>query len=153
MFLARVIDMPRIKTYDFHNFLFFFFFFFMQIILLGICWNAFSNTFSSGIGLELRHTLALSTIIPTIHLLTLGVLFQLFSLSFWNFSRGEVVAAMFTGSHKTLAFGLPLINTIFEGSPNIASYCTPLMFIHPLQLILGSIFVPRLSNYVENDEK
>lgn len=55
---------------------------------------------------------------------------------------------MFTASQKTLAFGLPLINTIFENSPNLASYCTPLLFVHPLQLILGSMLVPRLSEYV-----
>jgi sodium/bile acid cotransporter 7 len=120
---------------------------------LGIVWNAFCNTFSTGLGLEFRHALALVTLIPTLHLLSLGVLFKAFSLPIFNFSRGEVVAAMFVASQKTLAFGLPLISTIFENSPDIASYCTPLMFVHPLQLILGSLFVPRLAEYVEGEEK
>jgi len=120
---------------------------------LGIVWTAFCNTFStSGQGLELRHGLALLAIIPSMHLLSLGVLFKAFSLPFFGFSRKEVVAAMFTASHKTLAFGLPLINTIFEGSPNVASYCTPLMFVHPLQLILGSLFIPSLSRYVSSGD-
>ena len=86
------------------------------------------------------------------HLLSLAVLFKAFSLPWFNFSRKETIAAMFTASHKTLAFGLPLINTIFEGSPNIASYCTPLMFIHPLQLILGSLCVPALAKYVDEED-
>lgn len=57
------------------------------------------------------------------------------------------MAGMFCASQKTLAFGLPLINTIFEGSPNLAAYCAPIMFIHPLQLILGSLLIPRLETY------
>lgn len=125
-----------------------------QVILLGIVWNAFCNTFSdAGLGIELGHALTLSVLIPIMHLLSLGVLFQSFSLPIFGFTRKEVVAAMFTASHKTLAFGLPLINTIFEGAPNVAAYCTPLMFVHPLQLILGSLCVPRLSRYVEDGEK
>lgn len=120
-----------------------------EVILLGIVWNSFCNAFSSGVSLELRHALTLLTLIPAMHLLSLGVLFKAFSLPIFNFSRKETIAAMFAASHKTLAFGLPLINTIFEGSPNIASYCTPLMFIHPIQLILGSLCAPALAKYVE----
>jgi sodium/bile acid cotransporter 7 len=55
---------------------------------------------------------------------------------------------MFCGSHKGLAFGLPLVNTIFEGNPNLAFYCAPIMFIHPLQLVVGSFVMPRLQQYV-----
>lgn len=77
---------------------------------------------------------------------------QLFQLPFWNFTRGEVVAGVFCASHKTLAFGLPLINTIFEGNPNLAAYCAPIMFIHPLQLVLGSFLLPRLSKYTEEGD-
>ncbi|CAB9512875.1 bile acid cotransporter 7 [Seminavis robusta] len=125
-----------------------------EVILLGIVWNAFCNTFAgSGLGLELRHALTLSILIPAMHLLSLGVLFRTFSLPIFKFTRREVVAAMFTASQKTLAFGLPLINTIFEGAPNVAAYCTPLMFVHPLQLILGSLCVPRLSKYVEEGDE
>jgi solute carrier family 10 (sodium/bile acid cotransporter), member 7 len=124
-----------------------------QIILLGIVWNAFCNTFSNaGLRLELLHAVTLSTLIPLMHLLSLGVLFRAYSLPMLQFTRKEVVAAMFVASHKTLAFGLPLINTIFEGSPNVAAYCTPLMFVHPLQLILGSLFVPSLTRYVEGGD-
>jgi sodium/bile acid cotransporter 7 len=123
-----------------------------ELILLSIVWNAFCNTFSQGLGLELRHGLGLLVLLPTLHLLSLGILFKLFSQPFWNLSRGEVVAAIFCASHKTLAFGLPLVGTIFEGNPNLASYCAPIMFIHPLQLIIGSILVPRLMMYTESED-
>ncbi len=32
-----------------------------------------------------------------------------------NFSNGDAIAATYCALHKTLAFGLPLLNTIFEG--------------------------------------
>ena len=104
-------------------------------------------------GLEVRHGLALMTILPILHIASLVVLFKVFQLSFWGLSRGETVAAMFTASHKTLAFGLPLVNTIFEGNVNLAAYCAPIMFIHPLQLVLGSLFVPRLLEYTKRGEQ
>lgn len=120
-----------------------------EFVLLSIVWNAFCNTFSQGVALELRHGLGLLALLLPLHLLSLGILFKLFAHPFWNFSRGEVVAAMFGASHKTLAFGLPLVGTIFEGNPNLASYCAPIMFIHPIQLIIGSILVPRINKYTE----
>jgi len=123
------------------------------VILLGIVWNAFCNAFSKGLGLEVRHGLVLLGILPTLHLGALAVLKKLFELPFWNFSRGEVVAGAFCASHKTLAFGLPLVNTIFEGHPNLAAYCAPIMFIHPLQLVLGSLLIPRFSMYTEGESE
>jgi solute carrier family 10 (sodium/bile acid cotransporter), member 7 len=121
--------------------------------LLGIVYNAFCNAFSKGLGLELKHALSLLTLLPALHLFSLAVLLKLFEQPVWDFSRGEVVAGMFCASHKTLAFGLPLVNTIFEGNPNLAAYCAPIMFIHPLQLVLGSLLVPRLQQYTQVDTK
>ena len=100
----------------------------------------------------MKHGIALLTLLPILHLSVLLVLFHFFKAKTLNFTRGETVAATFCASQKTLAFGLPLINTIFEGNPNLAAYCAPLMFIHPIQLIIGSIFVPRFTNFTENNE-
>ena len=60
----------------------------------------------------------------------------------------DAVAAAYCASHKTLAFGLPLIRTIFAGSPDLAYYCAPIMILHPLQLLVGSLAVPRLRAYL-----
>ena len=122
-----------------------------EVILLSILWNAFCTAISSNMGLELRHGLALLAILPVVHIVSLAALFSFLSRPFFNFTRGEVVAAMFCASQKTLAFGLPLVNTIFEGSPNLAAYCAPIMFIHPIQLIIGSLLVPRLERYTAKD--
>jgi sodium/bile acid cotransporter 7 len=122
-----------------------------ELILLGIVWNAFCNAFTKGLGLQFSHGLTLLLLLPTLHLGSLAILFQLFRRT--GISRGNVVAAMFCASHKTLAFGLPLVNTIFEGNANLAAYCAPIMFIHPLQLVLGSLLIPRLEEYTAGEDE
>ena len=84
-----------------------------------------------------------------------GSLFSLFSIfksKLLNNTRGEAVAATFCSSHKTLAFGLPLINTIFEGNANLASYCAPIMLMHPLQLVIGSLIVPYFTEFTAEEK-
>jgi sodium/bile acid cotransporter 7 len=120
-------------------------------VLICIIWNAFCEAFSNGWGLQLGHVIKLMVILPMIHLGSLRIGFKFFERC--GFGRGEVIAAMFCASHKTLAFGLPLLNTIFEGNPNLAAYCAPLMFIHPLQLVLGSLFLGRLERYSSAETK
>ena len=125
-----------------------------KIILLGIVWNAFSNAFAKGLGLEMNDAINLLILLASLHLSVLFALFNFFKFPKLNFSRGETIAATFCASHKTLAFGLPLIKTVFDGNPNLASYCAPIMLVHPLQLIIGSLLIPEFSWYTSGgDEK
>lgn len=123
-----------------------------EVILLSILWNAFCTAICKGLGLSLQHGLALAIVLPTLHAISLAALFQFFSLPILGFTRQDVVSAMFCASQKTLAFGLPLIQTIFEGNPNLALFCAPLMFFHPLELIMGSSLIPRLERYTAHEE-
>lgn len=124
-----------------------------EVILLSILWNAFCTAFCTKIGgLSLRQGVSLALLLPTAHLASIGLLFT--AISQMGFSRKDVVAAVFCGSQKTLAFGLPLIHTIFSGTGvNMAAYTAPIMFIHPLQLMLGSLVVPKLRSYVDNENE
>lgn len=120
-----------------------------EMILIGLVWNAFCNAFTKGIGIEIRHGFILLFMLSTLHIGSLLFLFRLFSSKFLNLTKGDIIAATFTTSHKTLAAGLPLVNTIFEGNPNLAAYCAPIMFIHPLQLLIGSIYAEK---FVSEDD-
>lgn len=124
-----------------------------ETVLLGIVWNAFCNAFSDGLGIQLKHSLVLLGLLPTLHLAVLGATFRFFSMKWLKFTRQESIAAMFCASQKTLAFGLPLINTIFQGNPNLALYCAPLMFIHPLQMTIGSFLLPTIQKYTESKDQ
>jgi sodium/bile acid cotransporter 7 len=118
-----------------------------EVVLLGIVWNAFCNTFTDGLGLALKDSLILLILLSTLHLLVLGSCFRFFSIPQLKIGRPEQVAASFCASQKTLAFGLPLINTIFQGNVHLAAYCAPLMFLHPLQMALGSLLLPTIERY------
>ena len=124
-----------------------------EMVLLGIVWNAFCEAFTKGLGLDFSHAIVLLIMLPLLHIGTLMTLFSLFKSKLINNTPGEAVAASFCASHKTLAFGLPLINTIFEGNVNIASYCAPIMLMHPLQLVIGSLFSPYFSKYNEESKE
>jgi solute carrier family 10 (sodium/bile acid cotransporter), member 7 len=122
-----------------------------EVILLGIVWNAFSNAFAAGSGLSMADSLVLLILLSSLHLLVLGACFRFFSLPTLGFGRPEQVAASFCASQKTLAFGLPLINTVFRGNTNLASYSAPIMFLHPLQMAIGSLLVPAIKRYATAD--
>ena len=114
--------------------------------MIGLVWNAFCNAFTKGIGIEFSHGVVLLGLLASLHLGSFKFLYKLFSAKGLNLSREDVIAATFCTSHKTLAFGLPLLNTIFEGNPNLAAYCAPVMFIHPLQLLIGSVLASKLND-------
>ena len=59
----------------------------------------------------------------------------------------DAVSAVYMGSQKTLAFGLPLIKALFEGSPELVWFCLPALMYHPMQIALGSALVPRLREF------
>lgn len=115
-----------------------------EFILIGLVWNAFCNAFTKGLGIDFSHGVFLLGLLSSLHIGSFKLLMKFFSVKALNFSRENAIAATFCTSHKTLAFGLPLLNTIFEGNPNLAAYCAPIMFIHPLQLLLGSVFASKL---------
>jgi sodium/bile acid cotransporter 7 len=118
--------------------------------LIGLVWNAFCNAFTKGIGIEVSHGVFLLGLLSSLHLGSFHILYKLFSSKALKFSREDAIAATFCTSHKTLAFGLPLLNTIFEGNPNLAAYCAPVMFIHPLQLLIGSVLASKFIDEEEN---
>jgi sodium/bile acid cotransporter 7 len=119
-----------------------------EVILLGIVWNAFCTSFSNQLGLDARQLVSLLLFLPFLHLGSLLLFLTVFSpRSFLRLSRADAVAAAFCSSHKTLAFGLPLLRTVFDGHPQLASLCAPVLLIHPIQLLVGSLLVPKLQRY------
>ncbi|OUS49027.1 putative sodium bile acid cotransporter [Ostreococcus tauri] len=69
-----------------------------------------------------------------------------------GFSRRDRVAALYMGSHKTLAFGVPLITTTFENDPNLTSYLLPLVAYHPALIAVSAALVAPLRAYVAEGE-
>lgn len=60
-----------------------------------------------------------------------------------GFNREDRIAAMFCGSKKTLASGVPMARLIFAGHPGIGLILLPIMIYHPLQLVICGVLAKR----------
>ena len=63
------------------------------------------------------------------------------------------VMGVFGCTHKTIAAGIPLVTTIYAGDPNLTLYMLPMLIWYPMQLILGSLFVPKLQVFVASENE
>jgi len=59
------------------------------------------------------------------------------------FSREDRLAAIFCGSKKTLASGVPMAKLIFGAHPGLGLILLPIMIYHPLQLIVCGVLAQR----------
>lgn len=84
--------------------------------------------------------------------LVLGVALGLFVLAMvtmgaaakaLTFTREDRIAAMFCGSKKTLASGVPMAKLIFGAHPGLGLILLPIMIYHPLQLVICGVLAER----------
>jgi sodium/bile acid cotransporter 7 len=68
-----------------------------------------------------------------------------------GFSREDQIAAMFCGSKKTLASGVPMARLIFGAHPGIGLILLPIMIYHPLQLVICGMLAQRWAHRTENN--
>jgi sodium/bile acid cotransporter 7 len=62
-----------------------------------------------------------------------------------KFSTEDRIAALFCGSKKTLASGVPMARVIFGSDPSLSLILLPLMLYHPLQLMVCGWFASRFA--------
>lgn len=66
-----------------------------------------------------------------------------------GFSRADRIAAVFCGSKKTLASGVPMAQLMFGAHPGLGLILLPIMIYHPVQLVIGGLLVRRWSREAE----
>lgn len=49
------------------------------------------------------------------------------------------------------AVGVPLITALYENNPNIGMYTLPLIIWYPMQVVVGTVLVPRLQAFIRNE--
>ena len=62
-----------------------------------------------------------------------------------GFNREDRIAAIFCGSKKTLASGVPMAKVIFGAHPGLGLVLVAIMIYHPLQLIVCGVLAERWS--------
>ncbi len=112
-------------------------------VILMIVFNAFSDSVVDGIWQDF----ALSTLLLTLALTTVILLVVVHSMQWFarraGFSREDEIAAVFCGTKKTLAAGVPMAKVIFGANPMIGMMLLPIMFYHQIQIFYCAILANR----------
>lgn len=114
-----------------------------RLTILLLVYTSFCDSVKGGVWSRGAQPLAVSALVS---LLLLGTALGLtWSLSrAFGFARPERIAALFCGSKKTLASGVPMARLIFGSHPSLALILLPIMIYHPLQLVVGGWLAGRL---------
>ena len=117
--------------------------------ILVLVYTSFCDSFKNGVWADNGWwTLALVTLAATV-LFTVAMVIMGLSSRLLGFSREDRIAAMFCGSKKTLASGVPMARLIFGSHPGIGLILLPIMIYHPLQLVICGVLAKRWGDQLE----
>ena len=118
-------------------------------LLLGIIFHVFSKTFLKPVPVDFRDLVMVVVLILLSQLCLLATI--AFATHRWlHFSRRDVVALMFSGSHKSLTLGMPILMAMY-GESVPAFIVLPLLVYHPTQIILGSVLASKCSEFIDGE--
>lgn len=117
-------------------------------VIIMIVLNAFSDSVIERIWGGFSFMLLLScAAICLVVLLAISYLLQ-FSAKKLGFSHEDEVAAVFCGTKKKLAAGIPMAKVIFGANPNLGMILLPIMLYHPIQLFYCAMLANRYAQRV-----
>jgi len=116
-----------------------------RVTILVLVYTSFCDSFEEGIWSQhgwatLLFVLAVSGALFAVVMSAVGVASRAL-----GFPQADRIAAMFCGSKKTLASGVPMARLIFAGNPAIGVILLPIMLYHPLQLVICGVLAQRWS--------
>jgi sodium/bile acid cotransporter 7 len=123
-----------------------------EYLLVFIVYTVFCKTFEGDAGAGIGEVFLM--ILYQFLLMVILMIAAWYSLRFLFHDEPELrVMGVFGCVQKTVALGVPLISSVYEGDPNIGLYTLPILIWHPMQLVFGSMLVPRLKAFVESERK
>lgn len=120
-----------------------------QVVLLLIVYVAFAQSVTDGLWRNVPTTV-LALAVALCLLLLLGVL----AVTWWlarrlQFPRGDKIAAVFCGSKKSLASGLPMAKVMFAAHPGFGLIVLPIIIYNQVQIIVGALLAQRYAERAE----
>ncbi|MEZ9906281.1 bile acid:sodium symporter family protein [Vibrio breoganii] len=122
-----------------------------KYVILLIVYNAFCDSVANGIW----HTFSIAMLATTIAV-CVAVLMVMIHFFQWGarksaFSHEDEVAAVFCGTKKTLAAGVPMAAVIFGSDPSLGMILLPIMLYHPIQIFYCAVMANRYAKSAEQD--
>jgi sodium/bile acid cotransporter 7 len=117
-----------------------------RLTILTLVYTSFSDSVQQGIWSHYGFIVPVEMIIGTsVLLFTVLLLIRALSNPF-DLSTEDRIAAIFCGSKKTLASGVPMAHLIFGANPALGLILMPIMIYHPLQLVVGGVMAQHWGN-------
>lgn len=118
-------------------------------VIVMLVWTSFSDSVADGLWTRHGPGLLVTTL--------LGValfLFPMLALTRWAARRlgmppDEEIVAVFCGSKKTLASGVPMARLLFGGHPAMGVLVLPILFYHQLQLFVCAVLARRYARRMQ----
>ncbi|WP_242371276.1 bile acid:sodium symporter family protein [Anaeromyxobacter sp. SG26] len=122
---------------------------FDKLVILLLVYVSFSDSVRAG--LWTKHGVSVLAIAVAGAALILAVVLTLSTrlARLVGLDKEDEIAAVFCGSKKTLASGVPMAKLIFGAHPGLGLIVLPIMFYHQLQLFVGSILAERYARRLQ----
>jgi solute carrier family 10 (sodium/bile acid cotransporter), member 7 len=114
-----------------------------RLTILLLVYTSFCDSFQSGVWSRQGPAAVGLTFMGAALLFTLVMAIMGRACDVLHFSPPDRIAAVFCGSKKTLASGVPMAQLIFATHPGISLILLPIMIYHPMQLIICGVLAER----------
>ncbi|MDF3065825.1 MAG: Sodium Bile acid symporter family protein [Polyangiaceae bacterium] len=115
-----------------------------RLTILLLVYTSFCDSVQGGVWRSGAAPLAIS-VAASVLLLAVALALTWSAGKLLGFERADRIAALFCGSKKTLASGVPMARLIFGAQPSLAIVLLPIMIYHPLQLVVGGWLAGKLA--------
>ncbi|PAS97703.1 MAG: bile acid:sodium symporter [Candidatus Dactylopiibacterium carminicum] len=120
-------------------------------VILLLVFSAFSDSVADGLWSKHGVWLIVQTLIGAAVILAIVLWLSRFAARRAGFEIEDEIAAVFCGSKKTLASGVPMAKLLFGSQPAIGVIVLPIMFYHRLQLFVYALMARRYAARVDPD--
>lgn len=116
---------------------------FDRLVILVLVYASFCDSIEAGLFTQYGGGILAVTLGGAALILALVLVLSTFTARRARFDKEDEIAAVFCGSKKTLASGVPMARLLFGAHPALGLIVLPLMFYHQLQLIVCSVLAER----------
>jgi sodium/bile acid cotransporter 7 len=111
--------------------------------ILLLVYTSFCESMQRGVWTSHGWGVVASTLVGTAVLLGIALAASSAMCRALRFGAEDRIAAVFCGSKKTLASGVPMASLIFGSNPDLGLILLPIMIYHPLQLVVCGVLAGR----------
>lgn len=112
-------------------------------IVLLLVFSAFCDSVAAGLWTDYGPSILLLTLVGVSVILAVVLFLTRAAARALSFNTEDEIVAVFCGSKKTLAAGVPMAKVLFGAHPGLGLIVLPIMFYHQIQLMVCSALAQR----------